>query len=240
MRQLDMIEAIFYQDAYLKHLSATVTAVHEEWIELDRTIFYPMGGGQPGDTGQFTAQSGRSWRVIDTRKGGSPGTITHQLESAVHGIGMGDTLNTSIDWDRRYTLMKMHTGMHLLGSLIPVGVTGGAVGEAKSRLDFDLGEHQIDMDSLTDQLNALIGAAHEISIGSKKEAELDSNPELVRTMSVQPPRGVGDIRMIRVEGVDYQPCGGTHLRNTSEIGFMRVKKIENKGRRNRRVHIVLE
>jgi misacylated tRNA(Ala) deacylase len=235
-----MTEAVFYQDAYLRELPATVTAVDGEWVELDRTIFYPMGGGQPGDTGVFESADGRSLRVVDTRKGKTHGAISHCLESAEHGLAVGDAVDTAIDWERRYTLMKMHTGMHLLGSLIPVGVTGGAVGEAKSRLDFDLGEHQIDKESLTERLNELIDQAHDIRIESIDESELDANPDLVRTMSVQPPRGTGVIRMIRVEGVDYQPCGGTHLKNTSEIGRMRVSKIENKGRRNRRVHIVLD
>ena len=235
-----MTEAVFYQDAYLRELPATVTAVDGEWVELDRTIFYPMGGGQPGDTGVFRTADGRTLRVVDTRKGKTSGAIAHCLESAEHGLATGDSVDTAIDWERRYTLMKMHTGMHLLGSLIPVGVTGGAVGEAKSRLDFDLGEHQIDKESLTEALNELIDEAHDIRIESIDESELDANPDLVRTMSVQPPRGTGVIRMIRVEGVDYQPCGGTHLKNTSEIGRMRVSKIENKGRRNRRVHIVLD
>jgi misacylated tRNA(Ala) deacylase len=240
LSEQEMTEAIFYQDAYLKELSARVTAVNEDWVELDRTIFYPMGGGQPGDTGTFASTTGESWRVIDTRKGATSGAIAHQLDTADHGFKVGDVLETSLDWDRRYTLMKMHTGMHLLGSLVPVGVTGGAVGEIKSRLDFDLGEHQIDKETLTAQLNQLVEAGHDIVIGSISEEELDLKPELVRTMSVQPPRGVGDIRTIRIEGIDFQPCGGTHLRNTREIGAISVRKIENKGRRNRRVHIVLE
>ncbi len=235
-----MAEAVFYEDAYLRDLRATVKEVNDNWIELDRTIFYPTGGGQPGDTGVFTAQNGQSWSVIDTRKGSTPGAIVHQLESIDHGILVGDELDTTLDWERRYTLMKMHTGMHLLGSLIPVGVTGGAVGVAKSRVDFDLGEHKIDKDTLNMQLKVLVQEAHNIVIGSITEEQLDQSPGLVRTMSVQPPRGVGTIRMIRIENVDYQPCGGTHLRNTSEIGNIQVKKIENKGRHNRRVHIVLD
>jgi misacylated tRNA(Ala) deacylase len=235
-----MTEAVFYEDAYLRDLRATVKEVNDNWIELDRTIFYPTGGGQPGDTGVFSAQNGQSWPVIDTRKGSTPGAIVHQLESTDHGILVGDELDTTLDWERRYTLMKMHTGMHLLGSLIPVGVTGGAVGVAKSRVDFDLGEHQIDKDTLNMQLKLLVQEAHNIVIGSITEEQLDQSPGLVRTMSVQPPRGVGTIRMIRIENVDYQPCGGTHLRNTSEIGNIQVKKIENKGRHNRRVHIVLD
>lgn len=136
--------------------------------------------------------------------------------------------------------MRMHTAMHLLGSLIPVPVTGGSVGADKSRLDFDLGEHQLDKEDLTLKMNALVAAAHPIAFGTITEAELDERPELVRTMSVQPPRGVGDIRTVRIENVDFQPCGGTHVRNTSEIGAVRISKIENKGKRNRRVHLLLE
>jgi misacylated tRNA(Ala) deacylase len=234
-----MTKSVFYEDAYLTRIDATVTAVDGELIEFDRTIFYPMGGGQPGDTGFVTGNDGAKHRIIDTRKGGAPGSIVHQLDTTEHGIGVGDPLTLEIDWDRRYRLMKMHTGMHLLGSLIPVGVTGGAVGEDKSRLDFDLGEHQVDKESLTRELNRLVEEAHDVVIESIEEAELDANPDLVRTMSVQPPRGAGTIRMVRIRDVDYQPCGGTHLRNTREIGAMRVAKIENKGRCNRRFHLVL-
>jgi len=234
-----MTEAVFYEDAYLKTLDAVVTAVDGDWVELDRTLFYPMGGGQPGDTGFVTGADGGKHRVVDTRKGNTPGSIVHQLESPEHGIGVGDALSLEIDWERRYRLMKMHTGMHLLGSLIPVGVTGGSVGELKSRLDFDLGEHEVDKESLNRGLERLIAEAHDVVIESIEDAELDANPELVRTMSVQPPRGAGTIRMVRIRDVDYQPCGGTHLRNTREIGALQVAKIENKGKRNRRFHLVL-
>lgn len=235
-----MTEAVFYQDAYLKNLRATVTAVDGDRIELDRTIFYPAGGGQPGDTGVFTSADGKTFSVIDTHKGASPGSIVHQLDTTSHGIRVGDDIETSLDWERRHKLMKMHTGMHLLGSLIPVGVTGGAVGVEKSRLDFDLGEHQIDKETLNGQLQALVDGGHDIEIGSITDEELDQSPELVRTMSVQPPRGAGTIRMVRIVDVDYQPCGGTHIRNTAEIGNIRVRKIENKGRHNRRVHLVID
>jgi misacylated tRNA(Ala) deacylase len=136
--------------------------------------------------------------------------------------------------------MRMHTALHLLGSLIPVAVTGGQVGAQKSRLDFDVGDLQLDKEELTVQINQLIEPGHELEISSISDEELDANPELVRTMSVQPPRGAGTIRMIRVMDVDYQPCGGTHVRNTAEIGKVRVSKIENKGKRNRRVHVVFD
>jgi misacylated tRNA(Ala) deacylase len=231
---------IFYTDSYRKQLSATVTAVDGEWVELDQTIFYPLGGGQPGDTGVFIRADGVRLNVLDTRKSETPGQIRHQLETADHGLEPGDPVDTRIDWERRYTHMRMHTGMHLLGSLIPVPVTGGAVGATKSRLDFDLGEHQIDKEELTQRMNELVKAGHAVVFGTITAAELDERPELVRTMSVQPPRGAGDIRTVRIEGIDYQPCGGTHVNNTREIGNVRISKIENKGKRNRRVHLVLE
>lgn len=231
---------MYYEDSYLKECEATVTAVNGEWIELDRTIFYPEGGGQPGDTGTMTSADGSTFNVVDTKKGDDAGAIRHQLDSADHGIRTGDRVETAIDWERRYKHMRMHTSMHLLGSLIPVPVTGGQVGAEKSRLDFDLGEHQIDKEDLTEKMNALIEAGHPVKFETISDAELDQKPELVRTMSVQPPRGAGDIRMVRVVDVDFQPCGGTHVNNTSEIGRVRVSKIENKGKRNRRVHLVLE
>ncbi len=234
------VRKIFYEDSYLTELKAVVTAVDGEWVELDQTIFYPLGGGQPGDSGVMIAPDGRTHRVLDTRKSSSSEQIRHQLDSENHGLQRGDTVETRLDWERRHKHMRMHTCMHLLGSLIPVPVTGGSVGAEKSRLDFDLGEHQVDKEDLNERINALVAAAHAVSFGAITEAELDARPELVRTMSVQPPRGAGDIRTVRIEDVDFQPCGGTHVRNTSEIGAVRISKIENKGKRNRRVHIVLE
>ena len=234
------VKRAYYDDSYQKTLSATVTAVDGEWLELDQTIFYPLGGGQPGDTGTLTGPDGRSFRILDTRKSPADNQVRHQLDTADHSLQPGDRVDTELDWDRRYKHMRMHTSMHLLGSLIPVPVTGGSVGADKSRLDFDLGEHQIDKEDLTRRMNALVAAAHPVAFGTITDAELDAQPELVRTMSVQPPRGVGDIRTVRIEEVDFQPCGGTHVRNTSEIGAVRVSKIENKGKRNRRVHLVLD
>lgn len=235
-----MTESVFYEDSYLRTLTAVVTAIDGEWIELDRTIFYPNGGGQPGDTGTFTSTNGEEYAVIDTRKGAEPGTIVHQLSSADHNLKVNDELTTNLNWDRRYRLMRMHTGLHVMASLIPVMVTGGSVGEEKSRLDFDLGDHQIDKDDLSRRLNELISESKPVMIESILEEDLDKNPQLVRTMSVQPPRGAGVIRMIRIQDIDYQPCGGTHLKNISEIGEARISKIESKGKRNRRVHLVLD
>lgn len=235
-----MTIAVFYQDAYQKELAATVSKVEQEWIELDRTIFYPNGGGQPGDRGTFVTTDGTELQVIDTRKEVDAGSIRHRLATTQHCLEAGDEVATHLDWERRYRLMRMHTSLHLLCSLIPVAVTGGSVGEEKSRLDFDLGDHKIDKDDLTLELNDLIAAAHPVELGWIRAADLDGSPELVRTMSVQPPRGTGEIRMVRIVAVDYQACGGTHLHNTREIGRLRVSKIENKGRHNRRVHLVLD
>ena len=231
---------IYYEDSYKKELTTTVTAVNGAWVEFDATIFYPLGGGQPGDTGVLTGPDGKSHRVLDTRKGDSFEVIKHELDTDKPGLKPGDSVTIAIDWDRRFRHMRMHTCMHLLGSLIPVPVTGGSVGAEKSRLDFDLGEHQIDKEDLTTRINRLVAEAHPVTFGTITEAELDERPELVRTMSVQPPRGVGDIRTVRIEGVDYQPCGGTHVNNSSEVGVVRISKIENKGKRNRRVHLLLE
>lgn len=233
-----MTHAAFYDDAYLQEHDGTVVAVDGDCVELDSTIFYPTGGGQPGDTGTLIAQDGSSYRIVDTRKGSQPGQIIHQIESGEHTLGPGDTVHQVLDWDRRYAHMRMHTAMHVLGSLIPVPVTGGAVGAEKSRLDFDIGEHQLDKEDLTHRMNALIEAAHPVVFESITDEELEANPQLVRTMSVQPPRGAGTVRMVRITDVDYQPCGGTHLNNISEIGPVRISKIENKGKRNRRVNIV--
>jgi len=230
----------YYEDSYLKELTATVTAVNDEWIEFDATIFYPLGGGQPGDTGALTGPDGRTHKVLDTRKGDSFEQIKHQLDTCDHGLKPGDSVDIAIDWERRFRHMRMHTCMHLLGSLIPVPVTGGSVGADKSRLDFDLGGRRLIKEDLTTRINALVAEAHPVVFGTITEAELDERPELVRTMSVQPPRGVGDIRTVRIEDVDYQPCGGTHVNNSSEVGVVRISKIENKGKRNRRVHLLLE
>lgn len=235
-----MTEPVFYQDSYLRTLSATVTNINDDWMELDRTIFYPLGGGQPGDTGTLTTQDGITFNIIDTRKGEQPGSILHQLESMTHPLKTGMTVNLEIDWQKRYRLMRMHTCLHVMASLIPVMVTGGSVGQDKSRLDFNLGELKLDKEQLTKQLNELISSAKDVGIDSIDEAELDKNPDLVRTMSVQPPRGTGSIRMIKIDGVDYQPCGGTHVKNIAEIGQVIVSKIENKGKQNRRVHVRLE
>ncbi len=235
-----MAEPVFYSDSYLKELQTTISRVNGAEVELDQSIFYPLGGGQPGDTGWLETEDGRHFNITDTRKGENHGDIVHHLDSDTHNLTPGQQIKIGIDWDRRYKLMKMHTTMHLLGSLIPVPVTGGSVGAEKSRLDFNLGDHKLDKEELTVQLNQLIEQGSAVEFGSITEQELDDQPDLVRTMSVQPPRGVGDIRTVRIVDTDYQPCGGTHVNNVSEIGRVRVSKIENKGKQNRRVHLVFD
>ena len=233
-----MTQAAYHADSYKTELETTVLAADENGVVLADTIFYPIGGGQPGDTGNFSTVDGNQYAVVNTVRDRDSGNIVHQLKD--HNLQAGQTVTVAIDWSRRYRHMRMHTAMHLLGSLIHVPVTGGQVGAQKSRLDFDVGELQLDKEVLTDQINQLIEQGHAIEISAITDAELDANPDLVRTMSVQPPRGAGTIRMIRVQDVDYQPCGGTHVRNTAEIGKVRISKIQNKGKHNRRVHLVFE
>ncbi len=233
---------LYYDDPYCERANAVVTRILDEGIMFDQSIFYPTGGGQPGDTGEIVTANQQIIRVIDTRKHGETSDQVHVLEGDAldHLLKVGDEVQLRLDWDRRYRLMRMHTCLHLLASFIPGGVTGGSVGEIKSRLDFDLGEHRLDKDELTRQLNEAIALGKPVLVEAIDEEELDRNPDLVRTMSVQPPRGTGSIRMIHIKGVDYQPCGGTHLKDISEIGRVRVSKIENKGKRNRRVNIVFD
>ena len=228
-----MTEQLFQQDAYLQEATVKVTEVDGDWVVTDRTIFYPRGGGQPGDTGSFMLPEGVTLHVLDTRKG-EQGDIRHQLNDTT-GLKPGMAINQRIDWQRRYKLMKMHTSMHLLSALIKCGVTGGEVGEDKSRLDFDAGDTPLDVDALNDGLAKLVNDDHPIHIEKLSEDELERRPELIRTMSVQPPKGVGDVRMINIEDVDYQPCGGTHVKRTGEIGAIRVADIRSKGARNKRV-----
>jgi len=230
-------EALFRDDAYLRDCTATVTAVTDSGIELDRTVFYPLGGGQPGDTG-YIEWNGQRVRVIDTRYGDS-GDILHIVEagSALPAVGTG--VVATIDWDRRYRHMRMHTAMHLLGAVLPYGVTGGNISAEKSRLDFDM-EDTVDKEAVQAALEKLVAENHPVGCRWITDEELDQQPELVRTMSVQPPRGKGRIRLLEVEGVDLQPCGGTHLASTGEVGKVRIGKVEKKGRQNRRVNIHLE
>ncbi len=232
-----MTEEIFREDSYLKHCDATVTAVHENGVVLDRTVFYPMGGGQPGDTGSLHWDGGDA-EVIDTRYGDG-GAIVHILDEGASAPGEGTNVHAELDWERRYRHMRMHTAMHLLGAVLKYGVTGGNISAEKSRLDFDM-EDTVDKEATQQALEALVANDYPVSCRWISDEELDAQPELVRTMSVQPPRGKGSVRLLEIEGVDLQPCGGTHLQSTAEVGTVRIGKVEKKGRQNRRVNIHLD
>ena len=228
-------EALFQGDAYLKHCDARVIEFDAQGIVLDRTVFYPVGGGQPGDTGWLRAPDGRSARILDTRKA-EAGRILHVPESTSHDLQTGEAVRAEIDWERRHAHMRMHTALHLLGSILRFGVTGGQIATDKSRLDFDTQE-EIDRERVTVALNELVRADTAVHSRWITEEELARQPELIRTMSVRPPTGVGRIRLLEIPGVDLQPCGGTHVARTGEIGPMQVTKVESKGRHNRRVYV---
>jgi misacylated tRNA(Ala) deacylase len=230
-------ETLYGEDAYRRSCTATVIEVLPESVVLDRTVFYPLGGGQPGDSGVLTAADGRAWRVTDTRKGDG-GRVLHCLAADAAPPAAGLEIEVTIDWERRYAHMRMHTCLHLLGAVLRFGVTGGQIGAGRSRLDFDTHE-DIDKERVSAAVNALIKANHPVRSRWITEAELDAQPELVRTLSVQPPRGAGRIRLLEIPGVDLQPCGGTHVSATGEIGPVVVTKVENKGRHNKRVAIAL-
>ena len=232
-----MTEILFRDDSYLKECEASVVAADDEAIVLDRTIFYTMGGGQPGDSGRIS-WAGGSAAVTDTRHG-ERGAIRHLIEPGSTLPEIGAAVTASLDWDRRYLHMRMHTALHLLGSVLRYGVTGGNISAAKSRLDFDM-EDTVDKEQVTADIQALVAANHAISCRWITDAELDAQPELVRTMSVQPPRNAGQVRLLEIEGIDLQPCGGTHLQSTGEVGQVKIGKVEKKGRRNRRVSILLD
>lgn len=231
-----MSERLFEQDAYLQECTATVAAADEDGIVLDRTVFYPLGGGQPGDRGWLETAAGERIGIVDTRKG-EAGAIRHVPAGDALLPAPGEQVRAVIDWELRYRHMRMHTCLHLVGAVIPHGVTGGNIGAEKSRLDFDM-EETLDKEAVTAAVNALIAGDHEVQSRWITGQELRDQPELVRTMSVSPPMDAGHIRLLEIPNVDLQPCGGTHVRRTGEIGPIRVSKIEKKGRHNRRVNIV--
>jgi misacylated tRNA(Ala) deacylase len=235
--RIPMTEWLFQQDAYLKHCVATVVDASADGVVLDRTVFYPLGGGQPGDTGVLKAADGREWRVIDTRKG-EAGRIVHKLADGTAPPAPGEIVDAVIDWERRHRLMRMHTGLHLLGSVLRYGVTGGQIASDRSRLDFDTQE-EIFAERVNEALAALVAADNPVTCRWITDEELDRQPELVRTLSVQPPRGVGRIRLLEIAGTDLQPCGGTHVHSTGEVGRLVVAKVENKGKHNKRVYVAL-
>lgn len=238
-----MTELLFHADPYAKSASASVTAVHDDGaIELDRTIFFAMGGGQPGDTGTLSFDGG-TVRITDTHKGATLDNILHRPAAESNLPKVGDAVVLHLDWDRRYRHMRMHTLLHLLCASVAGDVTGGSISIDKSRLDFNLPDGPPDKAALEQRLNSLVAEAHPVAQSYISEAALAKAPGLVRTMAVAPPSHQGNIRLVTIGDptapIDQQPCGGTHLANTKEIGTVIVGKIENKGRQNRRINLKL-
>ncbi|MGH8265291.1 MAG: alanyl-tRNA editing protein [Steroidobacterales bacterium] len=233
-------EVLFREDAYLKTAAARVVAVSERGVELDRTIFYPLGGGQMGDSGFFIRANGERIAIADTRKGETLESVVHIPAPGSAPLEIGEELQLEIDWARRYALMRLHTALHVMSCVVVAPVTGGNISPDKARLDFDIDMNLLDARRIEDGTNELIARAVETETVWIADAELDARPELVKTMSVQPPRGAGRVRLLRIPGIDLQPCGGTHVRNIGEIGGIKVLKIRSEGKRNRRVEIALK
>jgi misacylated tRNA(Ala) deacylase len=231
---------LFREDAYRRDCEAAVLAVNDRGgIVLDRTVFYATGGGQPGDTGKLVVD-GLAIPIGAAVYGEGKTEVVH-VPLTPQSLADGQTVRAEIDWERRHRHMRMHTALHLMCSLIPFPVTGGSIGAEESRLDFDIIDADaVDRDELTERLNALVKADHPVTMRWISDAELADNPGLVRTMSVKPPTGTGRVRLVAIGAdgaVDLQPCGGTHVRSTAEIGPLAITKIEKKGRQNRRIRL---
>ena len=234
-------DCLFRDDSYLKDCDATVVAIEPNGgIVLDRTVLYAASGGQPADKGSITTRSGEPIAiasVVFTDPGKT--TIAHVPAPGAPAVAVGDTVRAAIDWPTRHARMRMHTALHLLSAVLPYPVTGGSIGEAESRLDFDIPEAGLDKDAITAKLAEMIAKDAAVMARWITDAELDSNPGLIKTMSVKPPMGTGRVRLIEIKDLDLQPCGGTHVRSTSEIGVVRVTQVEKKGKLNRRVRLAL-
>jgi misacylated tRNA(Ala) deacylase len=236
-----MTELLFRADAYLKTATAHVVAIHDRGLELDRTIFYPLGGGQPGDTGALVLASGERISIADTRKGATADSVVHVPAAAATPppANVGDTVTLELDWLHRYALMRLHTALHVMSCVVVAPVTGGNISPDKGRLDFDIDISLLDAARIERETNALIARGLDTETVWITDEELDARPDLVKTMSVQPPRGAGRVRLLRIPGIDLQPCGGTHVRNIGEIGAIRVLRIKSEGKHNKRVEIAL-
>jgi misacylated tRNA(Ala) deacylase len=238
-----MTTPLYLKDAYQTRAEGLVTGITEQGgINLDQSLFYATSGGQPGDCGTLIWDD-QDIEITTTIKGDGGSIILIPAEGAMRPA-VGQAVTQDINWDMRYAHMRMHTALHLLSVVVPLPVTGGAITAVKGRLDFDMPEAPDDKDALTEMLNAIIARNFDITERWISDAELDANPGLVKTMSVQPPRGAGRIRLVRIgdvsEQVDLQPCGGTHVAKTGEIGRVAISKVEKKGKQNRRVHLVFQ
>lgn len=236
------VKKLFLEDAYLREAPGRVLEINERGgIVLDQTNFYGTSGGQPGDIGTLTLENDTEIEIATTVCGANKDEIILVPANAENMPAVGEAVLTKLNWERRYGLMRMHSAMHLLCASVPFPVTGGQIGETESRLDFDMPDN-VDKEALTDTLNALVAANHPITDRWIDDAELEANPDLIRTMSVKPPMGSGKVRLVSIgdgDSVDLQPCGGTHVRSTGDIGLLEVYKVEKKGKQNRRVRVRL-
>ena len=226
-----MTEEVFREDAYRRETPAGVLSCDPRGVVLDRTVFYPRGGGQAGDSGFLARADGSTIAIVDTVK--ADGQIFHVADPPV-SLAQGESVVARIDWEKRHRHMRFHTATHLLCAIVPHQTNGCSITRDYARLDFDMVE-LLDREHLERELARLVAEAHDVRTIWITDAELDAKPELVRTMSVKPPRGMGRVRLLEIDGVDLQPCGGTHVANTREIGALRVAKIEKKSARTRRV-----
>ena len=237
----DMTEPVYREEPYRREVEAAVRQVDADGIRLDRSVFYPRGGGQAGDAGKLLLGDGSSIAIADTVKGEGAGIVhvpAAGQETRLAALRPGEPVVACLDWERRYRHMRFHTATHLLCAIVPHQTNGCSITAAYARLDFDMVE-PLEREHLERELARLVAGGHEVRTRWITDEELDTRPELVRTMSVQPPRGVGRVRLLEIEGVDLQPCGGTHVANTREVGAMRVAKIEKKSARTRRVVLEL-
>jgi misacylated tRNA(Ala) deacylase len=235
-------DCLFRDDSYLRDCDATIVAITDRGLVLDRTVFYASSGGQPGDRGVFRTEGGSTIPVdsavfTDEAKSEIAHVLPATLPADAARPQPGEHVMAAIDWETRYRRMRMHTALHLLSAALPFPVTGGAVGDTEGRLDFDIPEAGLDKDEITHKLAEMIAADAPVTAQWISDEELAANPSLVKTMSVKPPMGTGRVRLIAIAGYDLQPCGGTHVRRTGEIGNVRVTQIEKKGRQNRRVRL---
>ena len=235
-----MTEPLFREAPYRRELEARVVAARPEGVVLDATIFYARGGGQSGDRGHFRRADGSALEIVDTIYDADRRTILHVPAEGAPLPAAGETLNVELDWELRYRRMRAHTALHLLSVVLPYPVTGGSVGDGDGRLDFDAGDTPLDKADIERRLNELIATDAEVRTNWISDEELAANPGLVKTMSVKPPTGTGRVRLVEIVGLDLQPCGGTHVARTGEIGRAEVTGIEKKGRINRRVRIALQ
>lgn len=245
------MEALYQTDSYLRTADMPLVGLHEDGVLIDRTLFYPQGGGQPGDKGTLELADGTMIPVLNTRYGPDRQTALlvlrgedAELDPAIAALEPGSVLTGHVDWALRYRFMRVHTALHLLSVVLPYPVTGGQISDGEGRLDFDIEEAGLDKDDITARLQALVDGDHAISEEWITDAQLDAAPDLVKTMSVKPPRGSGKVRLIRIGStadaqIDLQPCGGTHVETTAEIGKVEIRKIEKKGKQNRRVRLRL-